>query len=413
MSIKKFTSVFLVLVLIVSSLSLSFGATLQINGQTKQSQTETVNGRTLISSAALVEYGLKTTVTGNNIILSNQNVKISFTKNSNAVTVNEAQMTLDTVPVIKGNDIFLPLKFVFETLNYTVGYDTKLKQVTLKSNSAVAFPLVIKDDALTYTFTKPATKIVSLAPSITEILFSIGAGNLVVGRTKYCTFPSEVASVKSVGTLYEPDLELVLDLEPDMVIAATHMNEEVLNTLSKAKINTLTQASPEKISEIYTLIEQLGKLTNRQYESRALVSSLKGKEDRVKSIVSNIPTSSRKNVYYVVGTGKSEYTAGSKTFIHEIMINSGLINVASDVEKWSYTLEQLIDHDPEYLIGATYSLDTMKESANYASLSAIKNNRFIVVNTDVVSIPGPRVIDYTMKVFIQTFYPQWAKNLNY
>lgn len=413
MSIKKFTSVLLVCVLIVSSLSLSFGATLQINGQSKQSQLHTVNGRTLISSAALIEYGLKTTVTGNNIILSNQNVKFTFTKNSNQVTVNQAQMTLDTIPVIKGNDVFLPLKFVFETLNYTVGYDTKAKQVTLKSNSAVAFPLVIKDDGLSYTFTKPATKIVSLAPSITEILFSIGAGDLVIGRTKYCTFPAEAASVKSIGTLYEPDLELVLDLEPDMVIAATHMNEEVLNTLSKAKISTLTQASPEKIAEIYTLIEQLGKLTNRQYESRALVSSLKGKEDRVKAIVSNIPVASRKNVYYVVGTGKSEYTAGSKTFIHEIMINSGLKNVASDVEKWSYTLEQLIDHDPEYLIGANYSLETMKDSANYASLSAIKNNRFIVVNTDVVSIPGPRVIDYTMKMFIQTFYPQWAKNLNY
>jgi iron complex transport system substrate-binding protein len=294
-----------------------------------------------------------------------------------------------------------------------VGYDTKAKQVTLKSNSAVVFPLVIKDDSLTYTFTKPATKIVSLAPSITEILFSIGAGDLVIGRTKYCTFPAEVASVKSIGTLYEPDLELVLDLEPDMVIAATHMNEEVLNTLSKAKISTLTQASPEKISEIYTLIEQLGKLTNRQYESRALVSSLKGKEDRVKAIVSNIPVASRKNVYYVVGTGKSEYTAGSKTFIHEIMVNSGLKNVASDVEKWSYTLEQLIDHDPEYLIGANYSLETMKDSANYASLAALKNGKFVVVNTDIVSIPGPRVIDYTMKVFIQTFYPQWAKNLNY
>lgn len=413
MSIKKFTSVLLVCVLIVSSLSLSFGATLQINGQSKQSQMHTVNGRTLISSAALVEYGLKTTVTGNNIILSNQNVKFTFAKNSNQVTVNQAQMTLDTVPVIKGNDVFLPLKFVFETLNYTVGYDTKAKQVTLKSNSAVAFPLVIKDDGLTYTFTKPATKIVSLAPSITEILFSIGAGDLVIGRTKYCTFPAEAASVKSIGTLYEPDLELVLDLEPDMVIAATHMNEEVLNTLSKAKISTLTQASPEKIAEIYTLIEQLGKLTNRQYESRALVSSLKGKEDRVKAIVSNIPVTSRKNVYYVVGTGKSEYTAGSKTFIHEIMINSGLKNVASDVEKWSYTLEQLIDHDPEYLIGATYSLETMKDSANYASLSALKNDKFIVVDTDVVSIPGPRVIDYTMKMFIQTFYPQWAKNLNY
>jgi len=236
---------------------------------------------------------------------------------------------------------------------------------------------------------------------------------MVVGRTKYCTYPAQTASVKSVGTLYEPDLESVINLDPDVVIAATHMNEDVMNALTKAKISTLTQESPAKIDQIYTLIEQLGRLTNKTYESRALVSSMKSKEDRINNIMKAIPASKRKVVYYVVGTGKSEYTAGKQTFIHEILVGAGLINVGSDVDKWSYSLEKLIEHNPEYLIGADYSFTTMKGSKNYSSLTALKTGKTIEVDTNVFSIPGPRIMDYSMKTLIEKLYPELAYQLRF
>lgn len=410
---NKALSILLVMVLLISALPMSFGASVDFNGVVKKSTTESLYERTMISTDSLKDYGLKTTIAGNTIKLTNGNVTFTFTNNSNVVKVNTATMTLDSKPYFKDKVAFVPMKFIFETLNNTVGYSSATKQITVKYKGNFVFPITIKDGTKVYKFTKPAKRIVSLAPSITEILFAIGAGDMVVGRTKYCTYPAQAASVKSVGTLYEPDLESVINLDPDVVIAATHMNEDVMNALTKAKISTLTQESPAKIDQIYTLIEQLGRLTNKTYESRALVSSMKSKEDRINNIMKAIPASKRKAVYYVVGTGKSEYTAGKQTFIHEILVGTGLINVGSDVDKWSYSLEKLIAHNPEYLIGADYSFKAMKGSKNYSSLTALKTGKTIEVDTNVFSIPGPRIMDYSMKTLIEKLYPELAYQLRF
>ena len=412
-NIKRLTMIMLVVTLILSTSMTAFAANVSMEGKSQNFVTEVAYGRTFISSASLKNIGLQTTLTGNTIKISNASVTFTFTNHSNVVKVNDASVTLDARAYIKGAVAFVPMKFIFETLNYSVGYQASTKQITLKANANMTFPLTIEDSGKAYTFTKESKRIVSLAPSITEILFAIGAGDLVVGRTNYCNFPVEVSKVESIGTLYEPNLEKILDLEPDTVIAATHMNEEVLGTLSKAKIQTLTQASPAKISEIYALIEQLGKVTGKNFEARAVISSMKAKEDRVNDVMKRLPESSRKKVYYVVGTGKGEYTAGKQTFISDVLISAGCINVATDVDRWTYSLEKLIDKNPEYLIGADYSFETMKGNSSYASLSALSNGKTIIVNTDIFSIPGPRVIDYSMKTIIQKLYPQYAYLLRF
>lgn len=411
--IKQLISIMVVCILMLTSGMTVFASNITIEGKAASLTTEVVYGRTYASTESLKKMGLKTTVTGSLIQLTNGVVTFTFTNQSNVVKVNNTQMTLDANAYIKKGVAYVPMKFVMETLNYTVGYNAQTKAITLNKQPELKFPLSITDSGKTYTFVKPAERIVSLAPSITEILFAIGAGELVVGRTNYCNYPAQTSKVESVGTLYEPNLEKILDLEPDTVIAATHMNEDVLNTLTKAKIGTLTQASPAKIDEIFVLIEQLGKLTNKNYEARAVVSAMRSKADRVNDVVKRIALTDRKNVYYVVGTGKSEYTAGKQTFISEILVAAGCVNVASDVDKWSYSLEKLIEKNPEYIIGADYSFETMKGSANYASLSALKAGKFITVNTDVFSIPGPRVVDYSMKTIVQKLYPHLAYLLRF
>lgn len=411
--IKQLISIMVVCILMITSGLATFASNISIEGKSTSFTTEVIYGRTYVSTESLKQMGMKTAITGSLIQLSNSDVTFTFTNQSNVVKVNNTQMTLDANAYIKKGVAYVPMKFIMETLNYSVGYSAQTKAITVNKQAELKFPLSITDSGKTYTFIKPAERIVSLAPSITEILFAIGAGELVVGRTNYCNYPEQTSKVESVGTLYEPNLEKILDLEPDTVIAATHMNEDVLNTLTKAKIETLTQASPAKIDEIYVLIGQLGKLTNKNYEARAVVSSMRSKADRVNDVVKRITAKDRKNVYYVVGTGKSEYTAGKQTFISEILVAAGCNNVASDVDKWSYSLEKLIEKNPEYIIGADYSLETMKGSANYASLSALKSGKFITVNTDVFSIPGPRVLDYSMKTIVQKLYPNLAYLLRF
>lgn len=410
---KKMTMIMLVISILMTSAAITFAATVSLGGKTQNMTTEVAFGRTFVSTDSLKAFGLQTTITGNSIKISNAGVTFHFTNHSNFVKVNDAGITLEARAYIRGNTAFVPMKFIFETLNYAVGYNATSKHVTLNPNASLKFPLTIEDSGKIYTFSKESKRIVSLAPSITEILFAIGAGNLVVGRTNYCNFPVEASKIESIGTLYEPNLEKILDLEPDTVIAATHMNEEVMGMLSKAKIQTLTQAAPAKIDEIFVLIEQLGKLTGKNYEARAVVSSMRAKLDRVGDVMNRLPESTRKKVYYIVGTGKSEFTAGKNTFISDVLIRAGAINVATDVDRWSYSLEKLIEKNPEYLIGADYSFETMKGSPNYASLSALGNGNSIVVNTDIFSIPGPRVVDYSIKTIIQKLYPELAYLLRF
>lgn len=411
--LKKLTILTMVAILLVSSISVTNAGTVSVGSKTQSMTTETAFGRTFVRTDSLKAFGLQTTISGNRITVSNAGVTFGFTNHSNTVTVNDTTVTLEARAYIRENAAYVPMKFIFETLNYTVGYNATKKHITLNLNESLKFPLTIEDSGKTYTFAKESKRIVSLAPSITEILFAIGAGDLVVGRTNYCSYPVEVSKVESIGTLYEPNLEKILELEPDTVIAATHMNEDVLNMLAKAKIQTLTQASPAKVDEIFTLIEQLGKLTGKNYESRAVISSMKAKLDRVGDVMKRLPEASRKKVYYIVGTGKSEYTAGKQTFISDVLIKAGANNVATDVDRWSYSLEKLIEKNPEYLIGADYSLETMKGSPNYQGLSALGNGNTIIVNTDIFSIPGPRVIDYSMKTIIQKLYPELSYLLRF
>lgn len=410
---KKRKLVALLLALMVLMTQMSFAAPVMVNNKTQALDLLSVSGRQYISGEALKSFGLTSTVTGDAMTLKHKEVTFTFKANSNAVKVNGAEMTLEAKPLIKNKKAYYPLRFVLETMNYTVAYDAKKGRISLKAITRPEFPVVIKDDKATYTFKKPVDTVVSLAPSMTEILFAIGAGNKVVARTKYCDYPAAVSKVKSVGTLKEPDIESILNLKPDLVLAATHMNEDAMKLFAKAGIEIATQKSPEKISEIYTLIENLGVITNQDYSARALVSSLKAKSERISALVSSVPVAKRKSVYYIVGTGNKEFTAGANTFINDILTKSGADNVANDVVGWSYSLEKLLKHNPEYLFGEAWAKDSMTGSKTYSALSALSKNKFITIDASVFSRPGPRVIDLGMKLVIETLYPQLADQLQY
>lgn len=400
-------------VLILALAPLSYASNVDVNGVNYSMTIETKYDRSFVCAEDLKAFGFNTEVKGQSIIVKNEKVQFIFYRDTNKVMVNGISISLDSKAYAKNGVPYIPMKFFFETINYSVGWTSKTGQITLYPLGEDRYPIVISDGDAHYKFEKPVTRIVSLAPSVTEILFAIGAGDMVVGRTKYCDFPSQTKSIQTVGSLFEPDLEGILDLDPDVVIAATHMNEDVLKTLTKAKIQTVTQSSPAKINEIYTFISKLGALTNYNYESRALVSSLKLKEDRVKQLVRQIPKDQLKTVYYVVETGKKESTAGAGTFINEVLQTAGAVNVAIDVEGWSYSLEKLLEHNPSYIFGERYNYDTMVTSDNYKGLSALKMGHYILIDSNIYSRPGPRIIDVGLKEIIHELYPSYEGKLYY
>jgi len=358
--ISKALLLTIALIFTISNLTMASSIGVNVNGTNKGLITEAKDARTYVGTDSLKEFGLTTQVKSNSIILKNSDVTFTFTLNKNEVKVNNTVFTIDSISYKKGNRYFVPLRFVLETLNYDIGWDSVKRRVVAKRKAEITLPMTISDGNNTYTVKEKVKKIVSLAPGVTEKLFAIGAGDMIVGRTKYCTYPESASNIEDIGSLYTPNLERIVEIYPDIIIAETHFKQEILDKMNEAEIQIIATSSPSKIDEIYDFTLKLGVIVDKNYEARALVSSMKAKVGRIKYVLRDINESKKPTAYYVVGTGQyGEYTAGKGTFISEMINISGGKNVADDVEGWSYSLEKLIDKDPKIIFGGKFNMDTM------------------------------------------------------
>ena len=139
---------------------------------------------------------------------------------------------------------------------------------------------------------------------------------------------------------------------------------------------------------------------------------MKSKVETVKMYTNSIKN--KPTAYYVVGTGQhGEYTAGKDTFVAELIRVAGGINAADDVTGWNYSLEKLIDKNPDIIFGSEWDIDTMTTSPNYKGLKAIKNNKFKAVNVDIFSRPSARATDEGLKLLVEIFHKDTAKKLSF
>ncbi|WIV11817.1 helical backbone metal receptor [Proteiniborus sp. MB09-C3] len=411
---KNISRLLLISILITALFSgLAFASTsLKFDGSTKVLTTELKDGRTFVAGSSLKSLGLDFTLNQSTAIVKNKEVELRFTLNTNKVKVNNTDFTLDSKSYKNGQEVYLPLRFILETLGYDVKWDKGTNGIRADKQKNISYPVTIESNEIKYTVAKEPSTIVSLAPDVTETLFAIGAGDKVKGRTQYCNYPKAVSAIKEVGSMYEPNVEVVIDINPDLVIAATHYKEEILNKFKEGKLSVLAKESPKTLEEMYDYTLKIGAVVNKNYEARALVSTMKSKVETVKMYTGNVKN--KPKAYYVVGTGQyGEYTAGKDTFISEIIRVAGGINVADDVTGWSYSLEKLIDNDPDIIFGPDSDYETMTTSDNYKGLKAIKNNNYKIVDRDVFSRPSPRLIDEGLKVLVEMFNKNIVNKLSF
>ncbi|WP_352420196.1 helical backbone metal receptor [Proteiniborus sp.] len=412
---KKITRLLLITVLITalfSGLVFASSSSIKIDGKTKSLTTELKEGRTFVAGSSLKSLGLDFTLNQSIAIVKNKEVEFRFTLNTNKVKVNNTDFTTDSKSYKNGQEAYLPLRFILETLGYDVKWDKSINGIKVDKQKNISYPVTLESNGTKYTVAKEPKTIVSLAPDVTETLFAIGAGSKVKGRTQYCNYPKNVSAIKEVGNMTEPSIETIIDINPDLVIAATHYKEEVLKKLQTAKIAIVAKESPKTLDEMYDYTLKLGAIVNKNYEARALVSSMKSKVETVKMYTNKIKN--KPTAYYVVGTGQyGEYTAGKDTFLAELIRIAGGINVADDVTGWKYSLEKLIDKNPDIIIGAQFYYDTMKGSDNYKILKAVKNNKFKVVNEDIFSRPSPRLIEEGLKILVKAFNDNIGNKLSF
>jgi len=245
----------------------------------------------------------------------------------------------------------------------------------------------------------PAQRVVSLAPSNTEILFAIGAGEQTVGRDQFSDYPAGTSSVTDIGSTFEAlNTELIVSLKPDLILAAEINTPEQVKALEDLGLTVYYLKNPLTLEEMYGNLEIVAQLTGHEAEAATLIESLKARVAAVDEKIA--PLSSRVSVFYELdGTDPAKpYTAGKGTFITLLIDRAGGYNIASDIEGYpQLSLEQVVAANPAFIIlgDAMWGItpESIAARPGWENLSAVKNNQVFPFDDNLVSRPGPRLVD--------------------
>jgi len=245
-------------------------------------------------------------------------------------------------------------------------------------------------------------RIISLSPGVTEKIFALGMGDELAGRTVYCNYPEEAKKVEDVGSMLEPSLEKVMVKNPEIILMEAHYNKGFVNQLKRVGVDYRIYDTPKSLEEMYEHLTDLGKelgVERRAYFLAASLKSTAAKYTRLSEEKGVHPS-----VYYVLGTGRAEYTAGGDTFIGDIIEHSGGMNIAGAKKGWTFTLEELITKNPQYIIGSKKDMDILRGDKKYSLLRAVREGNLIEVDTDVYNLPGVRAVNEGIPVIYEAIY---------
>lgn len=242
-------------------------------------------------------------------------------------------------------------------------------------------------------------RIISMAPSVTEILYAVGAGDQVVGREQFSDYPPEAAKVTDIGATYEAlNTELIVSLKPDLILTTEINAPEQVKTLEDLGLTVYYMKNPTTIEEMYGDMELVAQLTGHEAEAATAIEALKARVAAVDAKI--MPLSSRFNVFYEMdATDPSKpFTAGKGTFITLLIERAGGYNIASDIDGYpQLSLEQVVAADPNFIIlgDAKWGVtpESIAQRPGWENLSAVKNGQVVPFNDDLVSRPGPRMVD--------------------
>lgn len=254
-------------------------------------------------------------------------------------------------------------------------------------------------------------RIISLAPSNTEILFALGLGDRVVGVTEYCNYPEEAKAKPLVGGFRTVDVERIVALEPDLILADDIHEAKVIPALEALGL-TVVALAPVTIDEVLGDLSLVGKITGKSEEAASLIASLESRVKAVTDKTDNLPVNQRPRVFYTVWHDPL-MTAGSGTHFEDLIQKAGGNNVARDLDGYvDISLEAVIVANPEVMItgvghgsGDDLPFRFLQDEPTLRDTDARLNNRVYQVDADLVSRPSPRLVE-ALEVFAKYIHPE-------
>lgn len=257
-----------------------------------------------------------------------------------------------------------------------------------------AYPLKIKDsyDREITLESEPGT-IVSVGPNITETIYAINRGAKLIARTDFDDYPQQVDRIESIGSLTEPNIEKIVEMKPDLVIGSTHVKKEVVEKLEEAGIKVAIFYEKEDFGGTYEVIKNVGVTINAQQEAKDVITNM---QKKVEEVTAKVKDQKEKSTYYVVGFGEGgEFTAGGDTFIGQIIQMAGGKNAADDAKGWSYSLEKLVEKNPEIIVVTAREGEKEKfmKANGYKDLTAVKEDKVYTIDENLLTRQGPRLAE--------------------
>ncbi len=254
-------------------------------------------------------------------------------------------------------------------------------------------------------------RIISLSPGNTEIAYALGLEDRLVGVTDYCNYPPEAEDKTSIGGFQDPNMEKIVEMEPELVLAGS-MHEDEVFKLEDLGISVLALV-PETLEDIFETLEMVAVATGNTEEYHGLEEDLSDRLDEVKEAVEGIPEEERVRVYYEVYSDPV-MSAGEGSLVHEVVTTAGGLNIFSDIaERYpQVSQEKILEEQPQVILFPDYHgtadmlAGEMGDRPGWESLPAIEEERIYAVDDDVFARPGPRLID-AVEMAAEIFYPEY------
>lgn len=260
-----------------------------------------------------------------------------------------------------------------------------------KSGTGI-FPLTITDDASrTVTIKAVPKRIVSLAPANTEILYSLGVFDRIVGVTTFDDYPTEVKDVSKVGDFMTPNLEAIAAAKPDLVLVTGGVQADTLGKLEDLGVPVVV-VDPQNLDGVYTAIANVSEMVGEPNKGMEVVGKMKSDLAKIEATLAGTEPV---KTFVEIGWNPL-YTAGAGTLLDDLLVKAGGVNVVEAKGYVSYSVEQLVKDQPEVYLGTFSSLgsaDAVKKRPGYSALQAVKDGRVYTLDDNLVSRPGPRVIE--------------------
>jgi len=254
-------------------------------------------------------------------------------------------------------------------------------------------------------------RLISLAPSITEIIYALEQENRLKGVTRYSDFPTAATKLPKVGSYVRLDLERIVALNPDLCIAIKDGNpKEIIDRLESLKIPVYV-VNPRNLNTVLETIREVGKILNAGDKAENLLTNLHTRIQRVKSLITQ--DTYRPGVFFQIGISPI-VSVGTDTFLHELIVLAGGKNLADGKTPYPrFSREQVLTLTPEIFIVTSMARQAVYEQVKaewrrWPSMPAVRNDRIFLVDSNLFDRPSPRLVD-GLELLIKLIHPELLK----